>query len=243
MHFVRTPPPPQNIQLLEVVNLWNQNKYNYSNSLIESTSIFHHGDVGFICDCEGALSRGKQKKSNGDDPSTRTVTDTEYQATNKKLEQLYSQDLWPGAFYLVTNDYSSAPQKCEDNCLSEGTIPPLRTFTSPFRGKTVEDGAKWLENAPSTISIDRHYFAVLDDNSEANDSVTICRKHNHDYDGGPKAGEVQFFPWPAAEAGNVMTVAKDLAFDDRLDMYQGHQRSTGGADLSRGTPFWKFQRD
>jgi hypothetical protein len=149
--------------------------------------------------------------------------------------------LCPGAFYLVTTrDYSSVPQQREDNFLVDGTIPPVTEFSSPFRGKTVEDIAEWLENAPSTVTIDEHYFAVLDDNSEANDTVTICRKYDPNYDNGPKVGEVQFFPWTAGEAGDVMAVAATTgAFDDRMDMYQEQQRYTGAVDLSRGRPYWE----
>ncbi|MCJ1361328.1 hypothetical protein MMC16_000426 [Acarospora aff. strigata] len=112
---------------------------------------------------------------------------------NSKLEQAYITDeraAWK--LWLVTGDYDDAPKKRTDNRLNEGTAAPIQSFTSPFAGKTIEDAAEWLKNAPEDVDLNRMFFAVLDDRSESDDTITLCRIGDGGMEG--KKGELQYFP-------------------------------------------------
>jgi hypothetical protein len=142
---------------------------------------------------------------------------------------------------LVTaSDYSAVPVPDEYGCDSIGTVPPIAAFTSPFQGKSVEDVAVWLENMPREHCIDRHMFLILDDNSEANDSVTICRSHDpNQLSYGPRPGEIDFFPDPADTAGSNMVLYETGLFDSRLCEYQRGKGRNGDVNLSRGKAWWR----
>ncbi len=59
----------------------------------------------------------------------------------------------------------------------QGTIPPVIQFSNMFSGNTVEEAAEWLRNGPESMFLQRKLFVVLDDYSEANDTITICRRN------------------------------------------------------------------
>jgi hypothetical protein len=138
----------------------------------------------------------------------------------------------------------------------QGTIPPVIQFSNLFSGKTIGEAAEWLQNGPESMFLERKLFAVLDDYSEANDTITICRRNPKKADGTFYAedeyGEVQFFPHAAANTGDVIgaTIGMFATFDDCLDMYQMGRISRWKAagkpengpdarDLSRGKPYWQ----
>ncbi len=79
-------------------------------------------------------------------------------------------DLW-----LATKNYDDAPQKHPDHGV-EGTKAPIDdSFTSPFVGESVEDVAAFLKKAPVTVGLERCFFAVLDNRTEKDGSVVMCR--------------------------------------------------------------------
>jgi len=137
--------------------------------------------------------------------------------------------------------------------VAEGTVPPITQFENPFGGKTVEDAAEWLEKGPESMFLEREMvFVVLDDDSVANDTFTICRKKMWD---GVKGGdgtqyekavdkEIHFFPHAAGEAGNIVCsiLAMVQDFDEYLDMYQSRWKLfswRNGPDLSRGKALYR----
>jgi hypothetical protein len=80
-------------------------------------------------------------------------------------------------------------------------MPPITEFNSSFAGKPIEDAAHWLENGPQSMFLQRADFSVLDDNSQKNNTITICRRMI----GGPymtehDEGAVQFYPCDAEGA-------------------------------------------
>lgn len=74
--------------------------------------------------------------------------------------------------------------------------------------------------------LERKLFVVLDDYSEANDTITICRRNSRKAEGGyyvdDEYDEVEFYPHEAANAGDTIKaiLGVDAIFDDRLNMYQ-----------------------
>lgn len=95
---------------------------------------------------------------------------------NLKLQEAYdgsTTDRW--YFWLATKNYDDAPQKNPDHG-SDGTEAPIdESFTSPFVGQSVDAAAEFLRNAPDTVDVERHFFAVLDDRTEKDGSVVMCR--------------------------------------------------------------------
>lgn len=142
-----------------------------------------------------------------------------------------------GTFYLVTS--REYPSFEETNDLDEvGTIPPIPEFTSPFAGKSISDAADWLQDAPASTFLQRNDFAVLDDNSEGNNTMTICRYAGGYYTTKDDEGDVQFYPCKAEGASCQMWSGSYFSyFDDALDTYQGRVREAGQPDLSRGKPY------
>jgi hypothetical protein len=64
-------------------------------------------------------------------------------------------------YYWLADDYSTLPQKREDEELA-GTVPPLpHTWRSPFLGSTVEAAFEYVKNAPSKL-LNRKHIVVLD---------------------------------------------------------------------------------
>lgn len=174
------------------------------------------------------------------------VANTSRQAINKKLQQAYCGEMIPGLFYLVTGNEYPVLTESDDSMKAGGTIPPITGFISSFSGKTIEEAAAWLQNGPEWLFLDRKNFAVLDDNSEAKDTITICRRNPRKADGTIRSkdeyGEVQFYPCSADEAGNCMIVGATMAakFDDYLDIYQLQQVHYREPDLSRGKPYYRL---
>jgi len=78
-------------------------------------------------------------------------------------------------FWLATKNYDDAPLRNPDHG-AEGTKAPIdESFTSPFVRESVEDVAAFLKKAPDTVDLERCFFAVLDDRTEKDGSVVMCR--------------------------------------------------------------------
>lgn len=78
-------------------------------------------------------------------------------------------------FWLATKNYDDAPQKNPDHG-SDGTEAPVDdSFTSPWVGESVEAAAEFLSKAPASVDVERRFFAVLDDRTEKDGSVVMCR--------------------------------------------------------------------
>lgn len=91
---------------------------------------------------------------------------------------------------------------------------------------------------------------MLDDHSEANNTITICRRNprkgDDTYYANDEYGEGEWFPVGTEEATIVLEAIEGMFahFDDCLASYQGRirgaagQRGDYGPDLSRGAPYW-----
>lgn len=139
--------------------------------------------------------------------------------------------------YLATDAYNDAPQKRTDNRINDGTTPPVMSFPipSPFAGRTIEAAAEWLKAAPGDVDLDRRFFAVLDEHSEANDTITIVRIGDGGVEG--REGGVQYFPVKATEAAIYLNSMSSTTFDERLQGYQIGRKLKREADLSKGEPY------
>lgn len=139
---------------------------------------------------------------------------------------------------MGSTDYGHAPQRRRqggDNqeaaVCNEGTHPPLpSTFASPFAGQSIPQVAKWLQGAPDHVDLDGRFFGVLDDVSEQDDTVQLCRIGDGQGEGAE--GLVQWFP--VAVRGEFFGHIPAGAFDDDLKGYQGRQRLAGRPDHSSG---------
>lgn len=78
-------------------------------------------------------------------------------------------------FWLATKNYDDAPQRNPDHG-SDGTKAPVdESFTSPWVGESVEAAAEFLSKAPDSVDVERRFFAVLDERTETDGSVVMCR--------------------------------------------------------------------
>lgn len=82
--------------------------------------------------------------------------------------------------FWLADTYETLPEQAID----EGTEPPIdNAWRSPFVGKSVEEAAEFVKNAPGGKGLDKSFFAVLEEGFyRDNGWVTVCRI---DYDGGP----------------------------------------------------------
>ncbi|KAI0381678.1 hypothetical protein F5Y04DRAFT_280758 [Hypomontagnella monticulosa] len=139
--------------------------------------------------------------------------------------------------YLVTGDYDDAPKKLE-NTYPEGTEAPVASsYQSPFIGKTVEDCAAWLQNAPDGVALNRDYFLVIDEFSKKSDSVQICRVLHTEGGGG---FEVEYFPESTDDSTVQMNTSLGVKFDEALQRYQRNRMRDGKPDRSKGMPYDRY---
>lgn len=142
-------------------------------------------------------------------------------------------------FGISISQWTPTPTPRKNALTIESIRGPRRQSTpsppSPFAGKKIEEVAEWLTAAPEEVDLDRRFFAVLDENSTGNDTLTIARTG----DGGVESaeGEVQYFPIPATEAASYLNSMKSNGFDERLQGYQRKRERSQEEDLSKGEPF------
>jgi hypothetical protein len=117
-----------------------------------------------------------------------------YQYINRSLTVAHDRDAsetWN--LWVATNSYEDMPKATgERQSQPEATKPPVEgSFTSPWLGKTVEECAKWLQDAPYDVAGQREYFAAMDRFSKEDDTVLACRVWK---DGG--VVKVAYYPLP-----------------------------------------------
>ena len=95
---------------------------------------------------------------------------------SSKLQEAYDgSGLERRYFWLASKNYDNAPQKNPRHG-NQGTKPPVDdSFVSPFVGKSVNDAAEFLKRAPDGVDTERRFFAVIDDRTEKDGSVVMCR--------------------------------------------------------------------
>ncbi|EMR71282.1 hypothetical protein UCREL1_1676 [Eutypa lata UCREL1] len=138
--------------------------------------------------------------------------------------------------YLATDNYQDAPRRVK-NAYPEGTKAPIpANFSSPFVGKTLEDCAKWLQEAPDDVALNREYFTAVDNSSREDDTIQICRVI-----GKGELGNIQVecFPVPTAESTIQMSTSLGVKFDEALQRYQRNRMRDGKPDRSKGVPYKK----
>ncbi|KAF2648758.1 hypothetical protein K491DRAFT_698672 [Lophiostoma macrostomum CBS 122681] len=77
--------------------------------------------------------------------------------------------------WVASSEYSDIPRRPMGSRIPEGSKPPLESLPSVWIGKTIEQCAQWLSQAPEDIAVNRIYFAVISENMKENDTVTLCR--------------------------------------------------------------------
>jgi hypothetical protein len=145
------------------------------------------------------------------------------------LEANAHWDLW-----VATNSYEDMPKAPgERQPPPEATKPPLEaSFKSPWTSKTVEDCAKWLQNAPSDSGVQREYFTAMDRFSREDDTVLACRIRNEDSE-----VKVDYYPLSTAVISMYMVTNRASKFDEAGQAYQSRARRDGKPDRSQGGPF------
>ncbi|KAI0134970.1 hypothetical protein F4814DRAFT_399545 [Daldinia grandis] len=136
--------------------------------------------------------------------------------------------------YLVVGSYEDAPKKLE-NAYPEGTKAPIDAdFRSPFIGKTPEECALWLQNAPEDVALNHEYFLFMDQFSKEEDTIQICRAEQD-----VRTGElhVEYFPEPVGDSTVRIATSLGLKFDEALQRYQRNRIRDGRPDRSKGVPY------
>lgn len=115
----------------------------------------------------------------------------------------------------------------------EATQPPLDdSFKSPWIGKTIEECAQWLQNAPSDSGVQREYFTAMDQFSKEDDTVLTCRVRNENGE-----VEVDYYPLATKEIAMHMLTNRGSKFDEAGHAYQTRMKREGKPDRSQGGPF------
>lgn len=117
------------------------------------------------------------------------------------------------------------------------TKPPLHLgFKSPWVGKTVEDCAKWLQQAPTDENnvpgVNTSNFVVMNEWSKDEDIAFACRIKNGD--GGIK---VEYFPQPTGEIALQMFTNDGMKWDEKASNYQRGREALGMPDRSKARPY------
>ena len=148
---------------------------------------------------------------------------------------------WKGNFeaawelWVATDNYDDAPQNRDDNELPEGSQAPISpNFTSPFAGKTLEDCAKWLQQAPSEVAVNKKYFNAMDEHSQEDDTVLVCRIVDISPSGDVK---LEYFPQPTDVIMMSMQTNHGLKFDEKALNYQRQRLGDDRSDRSRAGPY------
>lgn len=136
--------------------------------------------------------------------------------------------------WLATDSYDDIPKARNDNELPTGTEPPISdTFTSPWVGKSLEDCAKWLQQAPADSAVHRDYFTAMNEFSKKDDTVLVCRVKSKD---GDKI-ELEYFPQPTDKIVMEMATNGGLKFDEKAQNYQRSRMKDGKPDRSKAGPY------
>jgi hypothetical protein len=159
------------------------------------------------------------------------------------LKRAYDGDCQSGwSFWVATDSYDDMPAPDEYNKPNaDGTKPPLlETWSSPWAGKTVEDCAEWLQKMPSVegpqyyhhTSVDRNYFLAMDEYSEGDDTILVCRvtkKENGEL-------RVDFVPQATVEVQMYMWTNQGIMLDGRAEQYKRTMALEEKPDRSRFKP-------
>lgn len=81
--------------------------------------------------------------------------------------------------FWLADDFSNAPRRRAEGDVTyveNGTEPPIpEGWESRFRGKTIQDVADFLKQAPDELCVDWHHFAVLGEDFSKRHVITLCR--------------------------------------------------------------------
>jgi hypothetical protein len=114
-----------------------------------------------------------------------------------------------------------------------GTEPPIpESYKSPWYGKTVEDCARWLQDAPNDVASDKEHFAAMNEFSKEDDTVLLCRIKTNG--GGLK---VDYFPVTTAHIAMYLHTNNGDRFEESFGGYQRRMEDEGKPDRSQGGPY------
>lgn len=95
------------------------------------------------------------------------------------------------------------------------SIPPF-----PFVGKTVEDCAKSLKDAPEEVTVDRRHFIVADEQSTEDGTVTLCKRGDMEL----KGDEISSIRVRAKEAAGAFSGLRLGQWEEKLQHWSELQR-------------------
>lgn len=140
---------------------------------------------------------------------------------------------WEAAWelWVATDNYDDAPKVRNNNELAEGSKAPIsESYASPFVGKTLEDCAKWLQQAPSDVAIDKEYFTALVEHSKEEDTVMACRINGSDESG---ELDIEYFPQGTDTIVQDMMTNGGLKWNEKAWNYAAARMNDGKPDRSK----------
>ena len=125
------------------------------------------------------------------------------------------------------------PKRSNGEPPPEATKPPLsESFKSPWVGRTVEECAQWLQDAPKDSAVLKDYFTAVNEFSKQDDTVLTCRVR---FENGKL--KVDYYPMPTEQISMLMLTNRGSYFDERGSGYQARVKHEGKIDRSQGGPF------
>jgi hypothetical protein len=129
-------------------------------------------------------------------------------------------DLW-----VASKAYDEAPKEV----FSDGTVAPVaKSFESLWVGRSIQDCANWLREAPDYVAVHPDYFTAIDAHSKDEDTVLVCRW----FDCGG-AIDVEYFPQSTDDVTMCMYTNDGLSFEERALCYQDRMKREGKPDRSK----------
>lgn len=126
------------------------------------------------------------------------------------------------------------PKTRNDNELPTGTEAPIpEGFSSPWTGKSSEECALWLQQAPANVAVHQDYFTVMNEFSKEDDTVLVCRVKSKN---GNKI-DLEYFPQPTDKIVMEMATNGGLKFDEKAQNYQRSRMNDGKPDRSKAGPY------
>ncbi|KAI9874295.1 MAG: hypothetical protein M1830_009907 [Pleopsidium flavum] len=126
-------------------------------------------------------------------------------------------------FWIATKSYDDAPQKRADGSPADGTEAPVESFKSTFVGGKVEDVGEFLRKAPDAVDLDRHFFAVLDDDTEQKGSITLCRIGDRQ----SKGDKVECLPVVANDSSLHLAGMESGTWEEHMHNYNRYNKDKG----------------
>ena len=138
---------------------------------------------------------------------------------------------------MASSEYSDVPRRPKGNPIPEGSKPPLGSLPSAWIGKTIEQCAQWLSEAPEDIAVNKRYFAVICEHMKEEDAVMLCRTvEDIPEEREEDRGQLQYFPVKTERTELILMQTIGIEFLERLMQYRTRRLQEGKPDRSKGGP-------